>query len=1522
MADISKNKNLANDYHVFTHDSEFLRQLGLGSFTTGTLYEFWHTYDEKGKYSFRKLFLNAQGERNSNWFGGGDWQDREDPFPMFHIRNPADGADGDLVDAENDSYYKYGSMEAWRFEGTNRGSYVLYDNIGEWEWNDPRDEIEWGTFNSENLDLLGLNALSYSRESVPRRDDKPIPQNLLFNPDIDPDSIEGPGITLDALMWIPYWNNRVRHLEAHEPDLTEWDDNDLAIREFVDDVKTSRSGCISFPVALIADVKPGADEPCPIRENFTIKLHLRDSIEDATKQSAVLAMPALTKVGIRKDATGRPYGDKANGDLTSPNESDPSAHVAAEIDLHYNEYTRTYQSGSRTILAKITKLVGPADDESTPESLEESDINETLDSLDDNYLQMGTGEAMPISMQNGNPFQWTPNYATPADCRFDDKTKQKVIVYNADPEKSFSVGKTVLLHEIDGKWFPVEFGSGESTEFVPEPVFKGRWDFQNFLTNAGNFFNWPQLIAAQTPIHSKWPYGNLVGTISPTKAEKIFHRRYYETDPLNNGSDDDPAKYAGNSTANKALLADLKSFTRDPSCVRQVTGFDYLEDAIGGTRGAKRSIDKTVYGEFADGTPIFDVASPNNTQYFGVVFPDGYTETNVGLASQQGPDFYSQATRNFNVMPSRQGDPWDIWQKAIIISEGTSAFPLNEVNDANRTAYIDANQWPDDYENVLAQGKKKGLFAEFVSTSQSTFSHLPADYALNASPSGSYGRPIMDMGWLMALDNKFGEVLADEIRQGFGYGKKPLIQKVNTKFAEPEQFKGRFSWAFKKPGAAHGWPLFDPQDDPNSPVNGYRADLTQSAFDFRPIRANHIQFRPACMELFSNHQWEEGKLIPNTPLLSTPLGNIVGDRREIIINYLSGKMDDAITALSFASILREKQYYSDADNNSTHNQVFSDGASSWATAGHPQTSLTYIYRDLLPISQYGQLIHDCDYSPAGKAVYHPSERVAPHNKFNNQTFPWRSPATKGGQLGVGVVGAICTVGAVQQIGFTTQNRIGQISWFHSNTWYPSWGGNSFNRYDRFGTTDLSVRIYQAHERENLIYDSRFFAVYHFNHGTALTPWGPILAPTKYVDTDGDKLPDCNCFVSESPLDIRIPSYVSFKDDCTVAADMAEDPPVGSNRRPNTAEHTTNWGLNDSDIIYKDCVHKKAQAIANDGGAGWHRLIPSDNWNFDRKRRGRVLPFNYYAPVMQVPYFNFGNILGIFLVGGKVWAASEKMDNYDQISGALQKVPALEIKDANDKYVENSQPITNVDLVLTNLGKDYRVGDKFTITGFEGSEVEVRSVGKEGCVTGLWFNVDPSKRVTLEKLGRSVDINRLMTANPKFEDPLGCVDFDIKDRKVDYDQGQPDIAYITKSTSGGAKLKPLNKFSVSGKGFSAYVTKAVLRQRLLTDEKPKIATYDDFYQLSMQADNRPGGKAGKSILDLFGAGDSSNKFIDMTEGQRIIEARINELHASPSGLYDCFFHFHNDISHTTLNNQNLASAHNSYDQYIDLQINPA
>ena len=209
---------------------------------------------------------------------------------------------------------------------------------------------------------------------------------------------------------------------------------------------------------------------------------------------------------------------------------------------------------------------------------------------------------------------------------------------------------------------------------------------------------------------------------------------------------------------------------------------------------------------------------------------------------------------------------------------------------------------------------------------------------------------------------------------------------------------------------------------------------------------------------------------------------------------------------------------------------------------------------------------------------------------------------------------------------------------------------------------------------------------------------------------------------------------------------------------------------------------------------------------------------------------------------------------------------------------------------------------------------VLSTGTQGCINGLKFDLATTNGVVnnaeWKKYGTDVDPNVLIDADLSFVQPFKLGE--------DCDYTVKEVGKITRNTRGAAKLKPYNKFSVNGKGFSAYVTKATLRRLLVTDDKPKIASYNDYSQLSLPSDKRKGGTAGQSYL--FGFLPTENMFIDMSAGERIVSVDVNPF-PSPSGLYDCFFHFHNDISHTWLNNDNVYSAQNSYDQYIQLDIDP-
>ena len=262
-----------------------------------------------------------------------------------------------------------------------------------------------------------------------------------------------------------------------------------------------------------------------------------------------------------------------------------------------------------------------------------------------------------------------------------------------------------------------------------------------------------------------YPYGNKPYSqqVSPTNAEKIFHRRYYINDSFNNGSASDITKYAGQADAftstDRSGYCDIDT-DRFPSYCRQITGFDYLEDAIGGTRGSQRSINRTLWATRGDNStiPEDDNSSPNNSLYFGALFPDGYGDTNIDKPNQTGPSWYSSTSdRPFHVRAyQRQYDP-----KKSVEEHGTDPYLSitthkrfqTKLEDEARDAFRDAFRWEQDqFGNPDPNSPKISLFGDFVANKESTCSLT--DYATHCSPSGDFGRPITNMDALMTFDHR------------------------------------------------------------------------------------------------------------------------------------------------------------------------------------------------------------------------------------------------------------------------------------------------------------------------------------------------------------------------------------------------------------------------------------------------------------------------------------------------------------------------------------------------------------------------------------------------------------------------------------------------------------------------------------------------------------------------------------------------------------------------------------------------
>ena len=1068
--------NLSEDYHVFTNENYWLQQLGLGSFTTGTLYDFWYEVDPQ----------TGAKDLNRRLFPGADMHDSPGPaILMEDLPSPLD------------SYAWEASMDVWRFVDKGRGKYENIPNLRDWTFDDAnKQQLDHYSLPFEFTDLkleefLDVNYIPPSSTAVEDtgRLVSIVRPSRLLGPVTDEDGNEEvpKGAGLGYASAIVAMNEYMKYYTFKKPDKTEWDTQHLARLEFLDDIKTSKSGCLNISVHLYVDITPGQldknGQVCVKDEPLTHNLFLFDEHQQSSNTKT--AIMAVTKhAGARRDTTGRVYSNRDNGEMENVNEKDPSQEVVGDIDLHYNEYTKTWQSGSKAILAKLTTDIPKAQwisgEDDAIDQLEQINIAEVFDNPDGKeYFVMGSGLAMPVVMQNGNPFQWSPNYAVTKDCRAEDnKEKAKVQVFNPDDNRSFTRNQTVMLHEIDGLWMPLEFGSGaQDGEFLPPSIFLGRWDFQYLAVPQPYFFysfSEPDGGASYNEGQAVPSYStNTYVRFNPTTAEKSFHLEYYNDDrtgggvteedkDLNTAGENDPVKYA--------LGVKVISL---PHWYHQFSSFDYMDRYIGGTRGDKRGILGTVFGETPARSPIEDQVGALSSEYFGCTFPDGY-DASKPSELHTGRDFRIEPFQHNNADiegGNNYGGAGGIF--AVPVGQGNELMFYDGERDANgnwdRSASLEGPT-----EDIDGDGEEESrptpLFAGYAK-GDLTLNHLPADIATHCSPSGLYGRPIFDAGYLSLLhvgavgqflNNSMGDYsVADRMRKFFfSSGIHLSDQQQSNPFGH-----GHRVWMFKAP-------VGDGSDgDIISDQGEYNDSIMNSAFDFKPVQQNKIQFRPLKSEVYASM----GGPLPETDdkEAGAPAGGILSANfnPQTLYNIVRYKKVDAKPTMSRRSVERSQ---ADWDRHTTFvynpkgfpGYHFSIHDHYTDDAGRLNSS-NGIGKGSVPVAwDWACSMLD--------TIFNKSQRILGHMwRYWQSDEAWgrRCNDKAIGQGVAGVIGAVCTVQASQRIEFFTDQILGLPSFFRTgdNQFVPQWGGNSKD-YASWNTTDLHVRIYQAHPREDLIYD--------------------------------------------------------------------------------------------------------------------------------------------------------------------------------------------------------------------------------------------------------------------------------------------------------------------------------------------------------------------------------------------------------------------------------------------------------------------
>tara|TARA_Y100000590_G_scaffold38864_3_gene41639 strand:+ start:8599 stop:12714 length:4116 start_codon:yes stop_codon:yes gene_type:complete len=1369
--DLFKN-NEAEDFHVFVTDSEWMKELGLSTFTTGTLYDWWYHRGAGGKFINRSLVLQDQSHIT--------------PSVFFNMTPTIAGAAGPHPPSQ-------GTSEVWRFEGNNKGKYQEKKFDLTWAYADGRPEAEDKPWHGNNYDYADLDIDFFKAiKWIPAASDDI--NDGTFSNLLEPKRLLGlpvaDGGTYEVTNIIAM-NDWVRDYLVKEPDVSKWNDEAQARHRFIEDIKTSKSGCLIYPVAVTFDVAPGqlfSDDagnlvPAHKTESFNIQLYLYDErSERKTGRTAI--MSAMKHAGVPRDVAGRD-GNSEDGEISEV-EDKPENKVVGDVDMHMNHMTGKWQSGSKQMLAKISQTIPAATWAATAKDMEDQDNKDVLDDTEDpKHLVLGSGAAIPITMQNGNPMQWTPNYVLPKDCRKDNKEKFKVIVHNPDPGRIWETDTTVILNEINGLWMPLEFGSGVTEDAVGVSVFEGRWDFTYFATSLQYFFR-----------------DKNNARISPERAEKSFHVQYYHGDADNWNAD--PAQSPHLYTRN------ISSFDTELDGYHQFTSFDFMDRYVGGTRGETRSLGATVYGQDPIGTVISDPPPETSGPFFGCVFPNGYKGADEDV-DRNGAEYYSD-TRSFEVSPRQNA----AYFNAGGIDSTEIAFDGGTSMESDRHVYSESPSIidPNDPDKTI----RLAMFADIFNGNHDV-PHLPADIAMNASPSGSYGRPLTSLYEITkAVHNTTltGSALRTHLKDHFFYS--------------PDDPLGNcaYNWLHKRKytdgdTVSHDATL-------GSDYTGVGA-ADDSAYDFQPKTANKIQFRPLKAEVYAGV----------TPMSETAAVLAEFERRDFY-HYGERKMSQLAshglfsipggTLVSKTSRDREKQFGPGGFNN-----LYMNGAPDFHN--RPAYGLSF----------------NVDYPQSLFASNDPSEHFSSHDSWSAHQNKWPlGPTTSDSEPAgaVGVIGAICTVSASQFINFTTDQIFGMQSDFgyrigDTTKWLSTWGGPSLT-YNDFHTTNLSARIYYAWPREQTIYDPRFFAVHHFNHGATIFD---VAVRREGQDTDGDGIPDHNIAIADSTVDIRIPT-------CVKKADQEDT----------TVLNLPTELLNDYQIFGDAC--KDTAAAINDP------LLPSGKWEINKIRRGKLLPFKYAYKRVAFPW-DVGD--KITLTDHVASLATQSAGVYH--SGGLPQTHLSTHKFIDEPSTPDAQTKTPwvVNMVVQDLGKNYKVGDRFTIAG---SDCEL----KVSYVTDLGDHKGFINQFELVSSGTYFDHTKLFKLS---------------------NQGNMTQAHMNKLksfTQGSAKIEPVSSVSVHGKGFKAYLVQGRVKTMDATDAKPQMATSIDNFQLSIQAPNYP-----KEHSDPK----------ELTQGNKVTQAMIDN--PSDEGKYDIFFHFQNDISHTFWSRGDWGSYANNSDQYIDLTIDP-
>jgi len=1198
----NQEKSKSESFHSITTDNLRFQDLGLGVFTTGTLYDWICTlpqgpkrvdfeyigavYDrirgEPDTPSEEDYYKQQVGQYKNlrfwlNKFSGTVSSTSNSLYSQLPLQNIFEPIAASIDESCSRYEFPYTvSFYAWRNSGRN-GEYILVKGGGDteqdvmnWEFSEGSENYRWSDLRIE--DLVGR---TYNRNS-----------KYLYNIEKFPLGSRGDSLLIRNIIEMNNYVNTLRSVNYND-----WTSTDRARYRFIQDIKSSKYGCLEWkanitflldiPNVLVEEgISLDGCNDCAKEVTTTFKLRLF-GIDTKKRTGRSVASTDTTIIQTKTTPVGTPYiyRDETGADPPSINPS-PRNGTAGELSNHYVPLEGKFESGTTQVFAIMTEDLPGAEQPTVQETLEEDSPFLTNKSTG---FGVQTGKAVVVSMQNANPKQWMPDFASPRKCRNKDNTKVVLTVHNPT-SRSFTKGENVILQKLDGVWVPLSVGEGSASIAPADP----NWDFMYLMTNSMFFFrnhDWvrKQAKRGNTKLTDWDDIGGEDQTISkPNNYEQSFYYNYYRRQ--------EEQERQQVSFTNPSIIDITDNQQRYPTSVfhyagvingyMQVTSWDFMGIGIGGTRRNMSANSNPVLSEAAatgeayagdDGingnalsTTQFSIDTNGNPfdnggidgkfnsyPFFGCVFPEGYqAQSQYAELMADDTDFFL-APKNFQ----STNDKYEANGKFFYASNGKPFENLNNVANAITTT----------------KHQEAGMFPQ---SEVGTLKHLPADIGTNCEPSGTYGRPISNIGMIGSLNHHIGDLT--------------FRNTVADYFQDDNQGQPkRYSWMHKKDRT---------QADVNKThenAQDFIYDYSDSVFDLQPMNSSKIEFRPLSQEVYAC--FESINFAPNTNRVSFDglydhLGVGTDKRGKFSVNgyqfvqaWFNADISPYVPVISPFALYRNPQIVqvpviadltdvNDGSSNITKDLTLYH---TYRTTNTPDNTNGLKYNIDLAESTLG--------SPVGhlpEGPNHSSQRWFDENWMTQDLSPAGA---------VGVIGAVATFATRDALQFVTENAVGLDDYIvgigAGSDYFPSYRGGDYATLD---TTQLYARVYQQWPRDQMIYDPRFFVVHHFNDGIKISR-----------DTVNKEY-----YVNGSPID-REPTEEELSEGYPLGAYEVDKKEADVDFRIPTSWNNSLFEV--GGYVYSDSKN----AILNEPHAeAVSKIREKSHWRIQPQRRGKLLPYTY------------------------------------------------------------------------------------------------------------------------------------------------------------------------------------------------------------------------------------------------------------------------------------------------------------------------